>query len=268
MKERPILFSAPMVRALLAGTKTVTRRAVKSAPVHVTPFIGRDDLPTHEFGLHLHTDRVIEKHVRCPYGEPGDRLWVRETWQYADWTEDGHPYIRCAADDSRRLCERVPSEWSERLSSVWSELSAPENFAIDGRAADRCWRPSIFMPRWASRITLEVVSVRVERLHEITEEDARSEGVEPTIYERKVYPSKHAATVERRSYRDGFELLWIAINGSQSWAANPFVWRVEFRRIQPESIATPISRSSIGAALRDIEERGIDAHLADLERQL
>ena len=87
------------------------------------------------------------------------------------------------------------------------------------------------MPRWASRISLEVTGVRVERLHAISEGDAKAEGVAPTTFTRKVYPSKHAADVTTERYRDSFELLWAQINGAASWLANPFVWVVEFKRI-------------------------------------
>lgn len=202
MKERPILFSAPMIRAILAGAKTVTRRAIKPAPVHVTPFIGRDDLPTHEFGLHLHTDRVIEKHVRCPYGKPGDRLWVREAIRKMEPPdmpphEDGTPvvYSQYVADEA----------WTVATAWPWKR--------------DRL--PGMFMPRGLSRITLDVVSVRVERLHEVTEDEAKAEGVD-------------VSRALDETHRHGFESLWREINGAASWDANPWVWRIEFRRVEVE----------------------------------
>lgn len=230
--DKPILFSAPMVRAILDGRKTMTRRIVKHPHIVDADIWSRtaDEMGRWEFGCasgapgsYGHGD-----YVRCPYGAPGDRLWVKETWQYADWTEDGYPYIRCAADDSRRLCERVPSEWSERLSSVWSGLSAPENIAIDGRASDRCWRPSIHMPRWASRITLEVTGVRVERLHAIAGRDVLAEGVDNG--------KSNPAQGERweNMQRMAFEALWSEINGAESWKANPWVWVVSFKRVEEQ----------------------------------
>ena len=172
MKERPILFSAPMVRAILAGHKTQTRRLVKVGDT----IEERDDGTRWPyFTTWTHGDDG-SPWASCPYGEPGNRLWVRETWRYADWTEDGQPWIRYAADDARRLCERVTPEWAARVADIWAELSSAENVAVDGRAADRKWRPSIFLPRWASRLTLAVTAVRVERLQEISEDDAQAEG--------------------------------------------------------------------------------------------
>lgn len=180
MTERPILFSAPMVRALLAGTKTQTRRVVKRPE-------------RYEGGLHncLHC---------CPYGEPGDRLWVRETWA---------PQVDCEVSAQR-----------------WTKLQAQHgpmpllHFAADNEPGPWItkWRPSIHMPRWASRITLEVTEVRVERLQDISDADARAEGCVAT--------SKWAPNV-----RDDYAALWESINGAGSWAANPWVWVVAFRRV-------------------------------------
>ena len=216
---RPILFSGPMVRAILAGRKTVTRRivdgVVESGGTYSKEAWERGEMP------------------RCPYGEPGDRLWLRETWRYHGWTEDGAPWIKYAADDSTRLVERIPDEWSDRLADIWADLSDDANMAIDGRAADRKWRPSIFLPRWASRITLEVVGVRVERLQEITENDARAEGVNPSDAHIVIKDGDRQHDMER-THRGAFACLWDGINGDRApWASNPWVWRVEFRRVQP-----------------------------------
>lgn len=201
IRERPILFSAPMVRAILDGGKTQTRRVVKK--MHV-PALGRppaDGAPW--------------------YAEPGDRLWVRETYAlHHAW--DGHP----------------PTAGGSASKRVWHRADAPN--AIDGRGR---WRPSIHMPRWASRITLEVTSVRVERLQDITEEDARAEGVDwsrPEPYGEKWddddredprevgYPPAGASFA-----RDNFRRLWSGINGPESWDANPWVWVVGFRLVDP-----------------------------------
>ena len=187
VKDHPVLFSGPMVNAILAGRKTQTRRIIKFAeqpkgcpyiPACIYPdgggnWVGWD---ADEPGLEEFTKTAYPsgKGFKCPYGAPGDRLWVRETWQYYDWTEDGQPFIRYAADNAERLCRDLPEEGTV---DVWEKLSRPENFSIDGRARDRRWRPSIFMPRWASRITLEICSVRVERLNNISEEDAIAEGI-------------------------------------------------------------------------------------------
>lgn len=205
MKERPILFSGAMVRAILDGRKTQTRRVAKE-------FAGRDDL-----------DLILRRFPHqngCPYGAPGDRLWVREAWQYYDWSEDGEPCIRYAADNAVAW-PQIPAERdAQRLIDIWAGLSAPENVAIDGWARDRRWRPSIHMPRWASRITLEIESVRVERLQDISEADAEAEGVRNSLHLQG-----------GRFARDNFAHLWWTINGDGSWEANPFVWCVSFRKL-------------------------------------
>lgn len=204
VKERPILFSGEMVQAILAGRKTQTRRVIKPQPVEHFAF------------MPLSTELVGVGDPRkgwqvCPYGVPGDRLWVRETWQFADWTEDGEPYIRYAADGADILC--CPADdWADRAWDTWATLSDPANRAIDGCSADRKWRPSIFLPRWASRITLEITGVRVERLLEISEADKLAEG------------ATEAAP---------FGTVWRKINTKSPyrWEDNPWAWVVEFRRI-------------------------------------
>ena len=221
--ERPILFSGPMVRAILDGHKTQTRRVVKVGDT----IEERDDGTRWPyFTTWTHGDDG-SPWASCPYGEPGDRLWVRETWRYADWTEDGQPWIRYAADDARRLCERVSSEWAARVVDIWAELSSAENVSVDGRAADRKWRPSIFLPRWASRITLAVTAVRVERLQEISEADAIAEGVLRTGGRAQLQPNHF------RPARELFSELWDSINEDRApWASNPWVWVVEFKRVE------------------------------------
>src|SRR5690606_3684193 len=172
----------------------------------------------------------------CPYGRPGDRLWVRESWQYANWTEEGEPYIRYAAAGAQELFDvgRIPHDWFDRLEDIWSGLSTEANYAIDNRAADRRWRPSIHMPRWASRITLEITDVRVERLRDISEADAQAEGValdtEPCDHPRR---SCGDVGCLGPTHRAAFAELWMQINGAGSWDANPWVWVVSFRRVAP-----------------------------------
>lgn len=226
MKERPILFSAPMVRAILAGHKTQTRRLVKVGDT----IEERDDGTRWPyFTTWTHGDDG-SPWASCPYGEPGNRLWVRETWRYADWTEDGQPWIRYAADDARRLCERVTPEWAARVADIWAELSSAENVAVDGRAADRKWRPSIFLPRWASRLALAVTAVRVERLQAISELDALAEGVEGKRVTGVLNGVRGEYVVG--SARDAYAALWDDINGDRAaWASNPWVWVVEFKRV-------------------------------------
>jgi hypothetical protein len=212
MKERPILFSAPMVRALLDGSKTQTRRAFSTRMIdlmyvaahagEVSYFVDNDELAPNDHSY------VADF---CPYGQPGDRLWVRETWADLAELSDGN-YARQAiyrADDI--------------------ELYGDEDEPVNVTAPDMRWRPSIFMPRWASRILLEIVSVRVERLQDISEADARAEGV--TIEDRHMagYCAGEFLPPAIRAYRD----LWDQINGAGSWDANPWVWVVEFKRVTP-----------------------------------
>lgn len=213
MKERPILFSAPMVRAILAGTKTQTRRVVKQQPVF--DIYRRDWRWESKSAIATWSgDRPLSAALRglcthCPYGETGDRLWVRETFAVCGRGEA--PVYRA---DSR---VEVPGVR---------------------------WKPSIFMRRMESRITLGVTGVRVERLQEISEADAKAEGVErdPTPDDpagredpREVgYPSaSDVAHAEATKHRRWYAALWDDINGNGSWASNPWVWVVEFRRVQP-----------------------------------
>jgi len=198
MKERPILFSAPMVRSILAGSKTQTRRVVKP----------RKDvgfgclLQPHELAGEVNSGNL----ENCPYGQPGDRLWVRETWQ--------GPLMD--ADTMETEYRASPDDFHNPEYCVYAADggSPPEFMTLDDELVCR-WRPSIHMPRWASRILLEVVSVRVERLLEISEADAQSEG-----------PPKNFS-----SWRDNFCALWQQINGYGSWDANPWVWVIEFKRV-------------------------------------
>lgn len=218
MKERPILFSAPMVRAILDGRKTMTRRIVKHPHIDDADIWTRaaDDLGRWAFGCasgapgsYGHGD-----YVRCPYGEPGDRLWVRET--FAPYRAVGAP---CSIADATYV---VLADGAQiyRDGNVSPALAKYAPGAFDSVK----WRPSIHMPRWASRITLEVTCVRVERLHAITGRDVLAEGIDNG--------KSNPAQGERweNMQRLAFESLWSEINGADSWAANPWVWVVEFKR--------------------------------------
>lgn len=202
MKYRPILFSGPMVRALLDGRKTQTRRVVK-APNSVTAF------------RHFHEDEwdrmqgnVRGDTVRCPYGQPGDRLWVRETWS----DECDHHWVMYRAD--HRAERRSGGE-------LFDACSADELRTL------HVWSPSIHMPRWASRITLEVTGVRVERLQNISEADAMAEGCGML----KPY-SDHWQ--HRDVAKEEYRCLWETLHPrmGETWGHNPWVWVVEFKRVE------------------------------------
>jgi hypothetical protein len=218
MKERPILFSAPMVRALLADTKTQTRRVVKlphENPLgrwEVLPWGGpnggrtRDGqtVPFQNVIGHSRTGEIIG----CPYGQPGDRLWVRETFRKIDGQT--RPWIETDY--------RATYTHGDRLG--------------DSLGVKMPWTPAIHMPRAASRITLEVTGVRVERLQDISEADAKAEGAcaaEPCDHARRSCADIGCSGPQ--DYRGGYRALWESINGPGSWAANPWVWVVEFTRI-------------------------------------
>jgi hypothetical protein len=201
-RERPILFSGEMVKALLDGRKTQTRRFIKPQPIDIIP---ADCVPDGCGFIASWCDKTTEvyEHLGCPHGQPGDRLWVKETWRpVGPWEcrEDGAT-IQYAADLS----------YSRKLG--W-----PEKFRIKTSDRRDKWRPSIFMGRWASRITLEIITVRVERLQEISGKDAIAEGV-----------LGHGGD-ESRAITE-YMLLWEKINGQGSWAKNAMVWVIEFRKV-------------------------------------
>lgn len=223
MKERPILFSAPMVRAILDGTKTQTRRVAKGvAAVH--PVTGEPLAKLDSAG----------PRVPCPYGQPGNRLWARETWRIGSWSEDtGSIAIDYQADGhSRREWLEVPDGedfrryWQQSTDDAIKAHGDQDRYVWKPGQSPCRWRPSIHMPRWASRITLEVTGVRVERLQQISEDDALAEGCSSTavVHEDGEDYSGHYASEE---YQD----LWESINGPGSWDANPWVWVVEYKRI-------------------------------------
>lgn len=228
VKERGILFSAPMVRALLDGSKTQTRRGLRDQdPVDLGAFM---------HGAHLSRRPVFDKvangvvghrlaMVPCPYGVPGDRLWVRETffafgcWETRFSAEKGRDewhFVDMTLDTGRAYLFEAPEGWKRKQRAA-------------GGATPSWWkRPAIFMPRAASRITLEVTGVRVERLHEISDADALAEGVEP--FTGDAAGAAHAL-VNGSVHCDRYARLWESINGAGSWEANPWVWVIEFRRV-------------------------------------
>jgi hypothetical protein len=215
MKERPILFSGPMVRAILDGTKSQTRRIVKPQPTK--DYVTLMPLSGELVGVTKHGGPVDNRGwLHCPYGKPGDRLWVRETWRPFYESDTGVCGIQYNARGHEEYYEKEEKEaWTKTL-----------------RGNDN-WRPSIHMPRWASRITLEVVSVRVERLQHISEEDAKAEGIMWMPGEDIDGYSAGSGFGHWNTSKDAFWDLWVSINGCESWDANPWVWVVEFKRIEP-----------------------------------
>jgi hypothetical protein len=206
MTERPILFSAEMVRAILDGRKTQTRRVMKVQPwpdatVEVGPYHphridrnGESQPGPATFGaIWDHQDIVNggDAGLRCPYGAPGDLLWVRETWT------------------------QYPIELNPEPCDAWYKATS------NGPPRPFKWRPSIHMPRWASRITLRITDIRVERLQDISCADAEAEG------------AGHEAGLTGGQAREAFSHLWNKINGPGAWEANPWVWVVCFERVKP-----------------------------------
>ena len=199
IKERPILFSAPMVRAILEGRKTVTRRAIKVQP-HIDASgnfcVGRSNYGQDGYG------RPVTKHFVngcCPYGKPGDRLWVRETWARI------------------RVAQAPDQEWVVyRESDNRTDYGGP-------------WKPGIHMFRRDSRILLEITDVRVERLQDITYEQAAAEGVHRGPL-REWCASDEGGTCHKYPV-PAFRDLWQSVGGN--WDANPWVWVVEFKRVTP-----------------------------------
>jgi hypothetical protein len=206
VSEKPILFSAPMVRALLDGTKAQTRRAVKPQPVAEHGCWMWSKGKNHRFGT-MGRPVPPEALALCPYGAPGDRLWVREAWR---------THAAFDAIPPRDLTTRSL------------------HYEADGKIQSGKLRPGMFMPRWASRITLEVTGVRVERLQDISEADARAEGI--NMQPRLAGYSKDAGCKwEPANPIQVFCNLWESLNGQGSWDANPHVWVVEFRRLERAS---------------------------------
>lgn len=197
MTERPILFSGPMVGAIMDGRKTQTRRPVRDQSL-ISDIAGGGAEPV------VWWPRRGDEFTICPYGVPGDRLWVRETWAefYASSRGDTHEAgIRYAADGRERIIHVEKMRFGGDL-------------RLDGKLA---WRPSIHMPRWASRITLEVTDVRVERVQEISCGDLRAEGYDAP----KIHPNL-------QKFRGSWDSIY-AKRGFE-WDSNPWVWVVTFQK--------------------------------------
>jgi len=236
-KERPILFKLPMVQAILAGNKTQTRRVVNFplSRSEYEPSIwqtqqkikkdvkNKDGKTIVKKGEFAFMSMTIEGVLSlCPYGQVGDKLWVRETWQHANFPCDYYT-------------ESVPvfyrADYKDDPHGYDGEKSPEGKY--------RHWKPSIFMPRAASRILLEITNVRVERLRDISEQDAIAEGIKPikitcsrdgekTAYKAYDWPNEN---ITKNNPIDSYFSLWQSINGRESLDANPWVWVIEFKRV-------------------------------------
>ena len=228
MKERPILFSAPMVQAILDGRKTQTRQTRGLEKINYDPDAW--ELLSFEPSIgclatfrHTGHGRVLK--MRCPFGVQGDRLWCQEPW-----AQRGHWVYPHNADDHEH------AKWDgwtpENTGKPVSEC-VTFDVMFDGSRFRK--RSPVHMPRWASRIYLLVKDVRIKRLHDITELGAEAEGVLPT--ENNGTATADALMeifgLHRLPYTSAFATLWESINGRGSWAENPWVWVVEFERIKP-----------------------------------
>lgn len=252
IKERPILFSGAMVRAILEGHKSQTRRVVKPQPVVVCGKGGRAFHQPNGDLYHRETPYGSNIITPCPHGQPGERLWVKETWGYRGTGDKWHSgvrqpwtdvFVKYPADNSEATIRRPVDDESgipRQRARLQDETEEAHDEYIN--AFWRRWTPSIHMPRWASRITLEITDVRVEQVQEISEADAEAEGLISDEFPiGGEYIRKYGLEGwEHRHFRispvDAFERLWDSINaeraqGAFAWAQNPWVWCITFKRV-------------------------------------
>lgn len=250
VKERPMLFSGPMVRAIREGRKTQTRRVVKPQPPEGFGIMGCCYSGT-GWASERPNGGCSCRPVRCPYGWPGDRIWVRETWALPSWGVDADGECWGVDDWTGPIPKSPPPSRRPSYAADWDWVG----HSIEDRGF--AWRPSIHMPRWASRILLEITDIRVERLQDISEADAEAEGCFFTDYGRRCFhqgfgdvatcpaPSDHhqqrdgwmwGPTTSHEqclgSARFAYGNLWNSINGPGSWDLDPFVWAITFRVLE------------------------------------
>lgn len=207
MKERPLIFSGPMVQAILDGKKTQTRRVIKPQPESKIDALGkaRDAVLRSGGNVYFcdHSDTSAHDTpytlATCPYGQPGDLLWVRETWA----ENPGKMY-----HDDPEVVYKTDFDGFYSTLEPWGK-----------------WKPSIHMPRWASRITLAITKIRVERLNDISEADTLAEGIVPDN-------DNFAAGGTWRNGRSVYQELWESLHGKGSWFSNPWVWVIEFEVVK------------------------------------
>ena len=229
MTERGMIFNGEMVRAILDGRKTQTRRVIQSA-ARTMQARGLEVISHRAPGDKWYGDYVFSMRDRngvwhdftneqllakCPFGQPGDRIWVRETWAEAG----------AGAPDLKLYRANYPAH-------------VPTHYENVPPAEDVRWTPSIHMPRWASRILLEITDVRVERLNDISEEDARAEGIIDGGCLNCGEPEPCGCANPEPDATDAFAYLWQSIYGQENWNANPWVWVIEFNRIEGDGHAT------------------------------
>lgn len=216
MKESGMIFNAEMVRALLDGRKTQTRRIMKVQPVLNGNFY---EVFGSAWSKGMTSIPAVPGHslsTRCPFGAVGDRIWVREGFFPAPLEMQSEPPRKTmwniAYRDGMQMEKLAPAEYNPTIYNY------------------ERWTPSIHMPRWASRILLEITGVRVERLNAISQEDAQAEGMELTGW-RPTYSDPDSGGEVMTPY-DNFAELWSSIYGDGSWQANPWVWVIEFKRVE------------------------------------
>jgi len=225
-RERGIIMTGPSVPAVLAGVKTQTRRITEGAPAdtyEVVPSLlcHRGDL----WDFRRQDKRGVPHNpvaIRCPYGAVGDRLWIRESWRTEELASDGTDGIRYQADDAF-----IPIASTAEAADRW--VDAHRNGAHGKR-----WRPALYVPRWASRATLEITEVRVQRLQQVSEADAIAEGVEAweeQLDTAAIRTGAELAACRRADRRAWFAALWQELHGPGAWGINPWVWAIRFRRL-------------------------------------
>ncbi|MGY1597934.1 hypothetical protein [Klebsiella pneumoniae] len=245
MKERGMIFNSEMVRAILDGRKTQTRRIMKVQPesnqlglLLITDSTKHSDIGKYHWAESNATgNHVRSKLFSSPFGAVGERIWVRETWAtlgnedgcYVDWEDNlCKEDERSAARIYRASCEQRPGDyglWSIPDDAYWKPHTKEHKF-------EGAWRPSIHMPRWASRILLEITDVLVERLNAISEEDARAEGIIDGGCINCGEPEPCGCANPEPDATDAFAYLWQSIYGQESWNANPWVWVIEVKRVE------------------------------------
>jgi len=241
MKERPILFSSDMIKAILDGRKTQTRRVIKPQPIDEFAYIGIDpDYPKSEYHLWLTDKRPghgLRFCIKCPYGVVGDRLWVREVWRCTGggdlrniiYRAEGDSAMSfCGIDDGRAGILHVPEpHWAE-----WDRLVYETNKGCN-------WRSPIFMPKWAARIRCEITGIRVERVQELSISDCVDEGIQRSRGPLPPCPTTafkdYSGEVAECGATASFRTLWDSLNGKKkgsSWSENPWCWCIEFKRVR------------------------------------